>query len=331
MDYRKLGDTELEVSTVCLGCWALIGGFTWGDQDEKDSVAAIDAALDAGLNFLDTAPLYGNGASEELLGRTLGARRDGLVLASKVGPRDLEAARVRESCEQSLVRLKTDRIDLLQVHWPNRNVPIEETVGALFRLREQGKVRAIGVSNFGIEDLDAALAVGRIETNQLPYSLLWRAIEFEIQPLCVKRDVGILCYSPLAQGLLTGKFASADDVPKDRARNRLFSKDRPHSRHDEAGCEQAAFAGIAELRKIAAELGQPMGQIALAWLLEQPGVTSVIAGARNPEQACQNVAAADIRLPAETIRRLSAATDAVRAAIGSNADMWQAGDEARIR
>ncbi|MBN1673571.1 MAG: aldo/keto reductase [Kiritimatiellae bacterium] len=331
MQYRKLGKTDMDVSAVCLGCWALIGGFNWGPQDERDSVAAIKAALELGITFLDTAPMYGNGASEELLGKVLGADRDRVTIATKVGSADLAPDALMRSCEDSLRRLKTDRIDLLQVHWPSRAVPFEDTLRALQALRAAGKVRAVGVSNFGTRDLSAMLAVGRVETNQLAYSLLWRAIEFEVQPLCVEHAVGILCYSSLAQGLLTGKFNSAEDVPADRARTRLFSKERPSARHDEPGCEAATFAAIDRIRAVCAQLGQPMSAVALAWLLARPAVTSVIAGARNAEQVRQNAEAAQLELPAELVAELDAATDPVKTHIGANADMWQSGAKSRIR
>lgn len=176
MRYRKLGQTDIIVSVIAMGCWPIVGDFTWGPQDEADSIATIHAALDAGINFFDTAEMYGNGYSEELLGRALAGRRHEVVIASKVGSEHLAADQVIRAGEGSLRRLRTDYIDLYQIHWPSRTVPLAETMAALERLRQQGKVRAIGVSNFGLGDLGDLLAIGRPETNQLPYSLLWRAI-----------------------------------------------------------------------------------------------------------------------------------------------------------
>jgi len=323
MKYRKLGTTEIEVSTVCLGCWSLIGDDTWGDQAESDSVAAIHSALDAGVNFFDTAEGYGRGESERLLGKVLSDRRKDVIIATKVSRRNLAPDALKDACEGSLRRLGTDVIDLYQVHWPRPDVPLAETLGAMEELKAAGKVRAIGVSNFGKSYLTELLEVGHVESNQLCYSLLWRAIEHEVQPICVESGIGMLCYSPLAQGLLTGKFASADDVPETRARTRLFSKSRPHARHDAPGCEDAVFAAIAELRSVCESIGKPMGQLALAWLLAQEGVTSVIVGARNPQQAAQNAGAAEVELCAEALRQLSRATEPVKQHIGVNADMWQ--------
>ncbi len=331
MKYRKLGTTGIEVSVVAMGCWAITGDFNWGPQDEADSIATIHAALDAGINLLDTAESYGNGYSEELLGKALAGRRHEAIIASKVSGNRHDAQGLRQACEESLGRLKTDYIDLYQLHWPNWNVPFAETMGALEQLKQEGKVRAAGVCNFGRRDLTDVLATGKVETNQLCYSLLWRAIEWEIQPLCVENEVGILAYSPLLQGLLTGKFATAADVPDERARTRHFSGTRPHARHGEAGHEEATFAAIDRIRDISDGLGLPMAQVALAWLLAQPGVTSVLAGARHPDQIAENVQAAEVELPADALAALSAATEPLKVALGDNPDMWQPKERSRIR
>ena len=324
MRYRQLGQSDLSVSVVGQGCWSIATkDVFWDGQDRADSVAAIHAALEAGVNFFDTAPAYGNGESEEILGEALGSRRPGVIVATKVAPTDLEPERLRESCEKSLRALGTDYIDLYQVHWPSGVVPLEATYRTLEDLRREGKVRWLGVSNFGVSYLDELLTLGRVESNQVPYNLLWRAVEFEIVPRCSQDRVGILCYSPLAQGLLTGKFTTADEVPEKRARTRLFSKDRRLTRHGELGCEQATFAAVEAIRQAARELLQPMGHVALAWLLCQPGVTSVLAGARTADQAVDNAAAAAVELDAATVARLSHITESIKQAMGGNADPWE--------
>ncbi|MFZ5919196.1 MAG: aldo/keto reductase [Chloroflexota bacterium] len=323
MHYRTLGKTGLSVSMVAMGCWALAGDATWGPQTEADSVATVHAALDAGVNLFDTAEGYGAGDSEAMLGRALAGRRHQALIATKVSRANLSAAEVQRACEDSLRRLQTDHIDLYQIHWPSRSVPLAETLGTLERLREQGKVRAVGVCNFGPGDLSDLLALGQPAANQLPYSLLWRAIEYEIQPRCVEAGIGILCYSALAQGLLTGKFSSPDEVPEGRARTRLFSAGWPQARHGEPGCEDEVFAALDQIRRLCAEIGQPMASVALAWLLHQPGVTSVLAGARRPEQITQTAQAADLALSPEILARLDAATGQVKRLIGPNPDMWQ--------
>jgi len=323
MQYRKLGRSGLEVSAISMGCWALAGGGTWGPQDENDAIAAVKTACDVGINFFDTAEAYGDGRSEEILGRALKGRRHDVVIASKVSASNLSPADLKKACENSLRRLKTDYIDVYYIHWPGRGIPIQDTLGAMEELREEGKIEVAACSNFGTADLQELLKHGRVEANQLPYSLLWRAIEFEIQPLCVDHEIGITCYSPLAQGLLTGKFASADEVPEGRARTRLFSTQRAQARHGEKGAEKETFAIVDLVREVSAETGIGMSQIALAWLLTRPGVASVIAGARNPEQVRANAGAADVDLPAATVDKLTRETEELKQMMGTNPDMWQ--------
>lgn len=324
MQYRKLGHSDLLVSTVCLGSWSIATkDFFWDGQDRADSLATVRAALEAGVNFFDTAPAYGDGDAEEILGDALGADRHKVVVATKVRPTDLEPDRLRASCDQSLRALKTDYIDLYQVHWPNHAIPLDQTYRALEDLRRQGKVRWLGVSNFGAGVLDELFALGAVESNQVPYNLLWRAVEYDIAPRCLAHGAGILCYSPLAQGLLTGKFASADAVPEKRARSRHFSSARRLTRHGEPGCEAETFAALAAIGRAACEWGHPMGRLAVAWLLAQPGVTAALTGARNAAQALENASAADLTLAPELVASLSAITDPLKEILGRNADPWE--------
>lgn len=323
MKYTELGKTGWQASVLALGCWQFGGGPYWGDRDERESIATIRAALDEGINLFDTAEAYADGYSEIVLGRALAGQRHQALIATKVSPANLSRDGVQRACENSLRRLNTDYIDLYQVHWPNHEVPLSETMASLESLRGQGKVRAIGVSNFGVGDLTEALANGRIETNQLPYSLLWRAIEYEIAPECLRHGVGILCYSPLAQGLLTGSYTCADEVPEGRACTRLFADVRPGTRHGQPGCEPETFATIDALRRLADEAAVPMSSIALAWLLQQPGVSAAIVGARNPTQLRANLHAADLSPAPDMVRRLGEATEALKHHLGPNPDMWQ--------
>ena len=324
MQYRKLGKTGIEVSTVAFGAWAIVGGFNWGDQEEKDSLAALRAAHDAGVTLFDTAEGYGNGRSEELIGQALCDVRDEIVIATKVSPDHLAPDQLRQSCEHSLRALRTDRIDLYQVHWPSREIPVEDTLATLEGLKQRGKIRAYGVSNFGKQDLNEYLACKyKVCSNQMAYSLLFRAIEYEIRPLCEREQISILCYSSMMQGLLTGKFAKADEVPEDRARTRHFSGSRPHTRHGEEGAEDQTFETIAQIKRIAKDLGEPMADVSIAWLLAQPGVTSAIVGGRNANQTRRNARAADLILEQEVIQQLSLATDPLKDYFGNNADMWQ--------
>ena len=330
MHTRKLGRSELEVPVIAMGCWAIAGDAFWGDQDEKEAIEAIHAAFDVGVNFYDSAEGYGAGESERLLGRALAGRRDQCIIATKAGGGQHHSPEgLREACEQSLRNLQTDYIDLYQLHWPNHNIPFAETWAAMEDLIREGKVRVAGVSNFGPLDMAELLEAGHPDVNQLAYNLLFRAIEFEIAPMCEENEIGVLCYSPMAQGMLTGKFASADDVPDGRARTRHFSSERENVRHGEAGAEAETFAAIAEIKSVADELGAPMHHVALAWLLRQPAVACVLAGMRSREQALDNAKAAELDLPDEVVERLSAVTDDLKTKLGANADMWQG--DSRIR
>jgi aryl-alcohol dehydrogenase-like predicted oxidoreductase len=331
MRYTTLPGTDLRVSVIAMGSWALAGDMAWGDQSERDSIAAARAAVDAGITFFDTAPGYGDGLSEQRLGKGLEGLRERVVVATKVGPDAMRAAGVAASVERSLGHLRTDYIDLIQIHWPSREVPIEETMGALESLKRQGKVRAVGISNFGPLDLEAVAAVGTPTTNQLPYSLLSRAIEYEIVPACARAGVGVLCYSPLLWGLLAGSYDSADQVPDGRARSRHFSPARKLIRHQEPGCEQETFQAIHDVRDIAARLGVPMSDLAVAWLLHQPAVTAVLTGIRRPDQAGANARAASLELDAATLAELDRVTLPVKHALGKNPDLWQSGANTRYR
>ena len=251
MECTTLGDTGLRVSRLALGCWQFSGDATWGAQDRKDSLATVHAAREAGINFFDTAEMYGDGLSETILGEALQDRRQDAVIATKVSQRPLTGDTVRRACEASLKRLKTDWIDLYQIHYWDRQTPIEECVRALLDLKDAGKIRAIGTCNSGTSDIAQMTELVKPATNQMPYSLLWRAIEYAIQPLCLARGIGILAYSPLAQGLLAGRFKSPEEVPDGRARTRLFSQTRPQTRMESPERKQKllrpspAFAGCA--------------------------------------------------------------------------------------
>ena len=331
MQRRQLGNSALMVSPIGVGFWGIVGGDYWGAQDETDTVGAVQAALDAGINFFDTAEGYGNGYSEEMLGRALKGRRDEAIIATKVSTGNLAPATIRAACERSLKRLKTDTIDLYQVHWPNRNVPFEDSMAALLDLQSAGLIRVIGVSNFGVLDMPDMLQFGRYEANQLPYSLLWRAIEFDIQPQCVEGNISILPYSPLNQALLTGRYRNADEMPYSRTRTRHFRGDRRDSRHGTAGFEAETFAAVEAIREICADIGQEMVHVALAWLLHKPAVTSVLAGARNPRHIESNLIAGSLNLSEETMRRLDQATDDLKMKLGPDPDMWGTGPDSRYR
>ena len=332
MEYRKLGRSDLEVSAICMGCWALAGGTVWGDQDEQAAIGALRTAVDVGVNFFDTAEGYGAGASEAILGRAFKGMRDKAIIATKVSPNNMHPADLRAACERSLSYLQTDYIDVYYLHWSNWDIPFEETMGEMLKLKEEGKIRAVGCSNFGVKDLGAMLEISHVDVNQLAYNLLFRPIEYEIVPACLANDVSVATYSPMLHGILTGKFATLDDIPDERARTRHFSSARrPMTRHGGPGAEQETAQAMTRIREICDEAGLPMAQVSLAWLLRRPAVATVIAGARSPEQIKSNAAAAALELTDDMVTALNEATEPLRVAFGTNADMWDTGENCRIR
>jgi aryl-alcohol dehydrogenase-like predicted oxidoreductase len=349
MKYVQLPQTDLSVSRLCFGCWGIISDQHWGDRDRDAALDAIQAALDAGINFFDTAAMYGMGASEQLLGTALAGCRDRVVIASKLAGNRMHPAEVPQACEESLRALDTDYLDLLQTHWTSREVPLSDTWEAMLRLQEQGKIRHAGVCNAGLGDLQTIASPRGCEkigtgtlatagfpgfspvTNQVPYSLLWRMVESEILPYCGEQNIGVLAYSPLMHGLLADKYRTADEVPPGRARTRHFGSHRPLTRHGEPGCERETFAALDAVRGICRELGRTMADVALAWCLQQPGVACVIAGAASGEQVRRNAASLEQPLPDEALRRLADATQALLDALGPNPDLWQSAADSRFR
>jgi aryl-alcohol dehydrogenase-like predicted oxidoreductase len=303
MQTRRLGDSDLDITPLGFGAWAIGGGdwaFGWGAQDDRDSIAAIREALDLGVNWIDTAPVYGLGHSEEVVAKALaGVSRRPLVFTKcgrvwdehrEIGKR-LKAGSIRAECEASLRRLEVDCIDLMQIHWPEPDEDVEEGWAACARLKEEGKVRWIGVSNFSVAQLERARRIAPVTSLQPPYSLLRRDIEAEILPWCGAHGVGVLAYSPLASGLLTGawtreRLAALPDGDWRKAKNPLFQEPR-FSRTLEA---------MAVIRGIALARGVTAGAVALAWVLANPAVTAAIVGARRPGQFADHSAAATLRL-----------------------------------
>ena len=291
------------LSRVALGTFPF-DGREWGPADDPAAVRTIHAALDAGINVFDSAPSYGPEHAEVVLGRALADRRDRAFVATKVGIRwntvryyqDLTAASVREECEASLRRLRTDRIDLLQIHWPHAETPLAETMRALAALKAEGKVRHIGVSNFTVEQLEEARRHGPVEGLQPLWSPLLRGADETLLPWCAAHGVPVLAYGVLVRGLLAGRFLDGV-VPDD-----LRRKD-PHFAPDYFARVLPFARRFAE---VARELGMPPGHLAIACALAQPGLSAVIVGARAPEQAHQNAAAADVVLDAEALAAVEA-------------------------
>ena len=280
MEQRQLGEGGPRVSTVCLGTWPIGGGM--GAIEERQAVATIRAALDAGVTFIDTAEGYRD--SEAIVGKALWGRRDEVFLATKLSG-DHSKEHIAQAIDNSLRQSQTDRVDLYQIHSPKPEWPIEETVGELLKLRDAGKIRYIGVSNFTAEQTREAQSYGRITSSQPHYSLLFREAEDSILPCCHENGIGIMVYAPLGRGLLTGKYSLDHGFAADDTRHDHYAFSAENRRR--------ALAITGALSGWVAERGRNLAQFAIAWVLANPAVTSAIVGAKTPEQARHNATAGD--------------------------------------
>ncbi|TGE09815.1 aldo/keto reductase [Hymenobacter fodinae] len=321
MEYIQLGNSGLQVSRITFGSWAA-GGWMWGGTEQNDAVGAIHASYDLGVTSIDTAPIYGQGLSEEIVGEAIKSLpRDKVQILTKFGMRwdlakgdfamktkdnnghDLDVYKyaapesIMKEVEDSLRRLGTDYIDLYQIHWPDKTTPIEETMEAVARLVEQGKVRAVGVSNYSVEQMQTAEKVVNLASNQVPYSMVRRDIEKDVVPYCIENNKAILAYSPMQLGLLTGKIKpgqhfEASDL---RATHPLF---KPES-------VTRVNAFLDKIRPMAESKNATLGQLVLRWTLAQPGISVALVGARNAEQAVQNAHAIDVQLSPQEVDFIS--------------------------
>ncbi len=311
MEHRQLGSSHLYVSPITLGTWA-IGGWMWGGTDERKAMEAIRASIDAGITTIDTAAIYGFGLSEKIVGKAIKGRRDGVIIATKCGlrwdsnegsepwtytdmhgkeveiRRNSRPASIIHECEQSLRRLGVDVIDLYQLHWPDTTTPFEESWNAMVQLQHEGKVRAIGVSNYSLDELKRCHAIRHVDSIQPPYSLMRREIEKDLLPFCQRNQIAVLAYSPLERGLLTGKVSVDREFPKGDHRRELeiFSKEN----------RQCVLDALEEIRPLAERHHATFAQIILNCTIHMPGITSAIVGARTREQALENAKAAELAL-----------------------------------
>jgi len=308
---RKLGNSDLELTPIGFGAWAIGGGnweFAWGPQDDNESIAAIHRALDHGINWIDTAAIYGLGHSEEMVARALKTTSHKPLVFTKCSMRwhtdrsiyrSLRADSVREELESSLRRLNVETIDLYQIHWPNPEAEIEEGWEALAKLREQGKIRWIGVSNFNVEQMKRAQKIAPITSLQPPYSMLRRAIEEEILPFALANNIGVINYSPMVSGLLTGKM-TAERVaafPADDWRKRAVEFNEPRLSRN--------LKLVELLRQIGAPRKVEPGVVAVAWTLRHPAITAAIVGGRSAAQVDGVVPALTFRLNDEEFSRIN--------------------------
>ncbi len=308
--YRKLGSSGIEVSEIGLGSWLTYSGGVAKEQAR----ACVDAAFEAGINFIDTANVYGRGAAEELLGEALAGReRSSYVLATKVyfpmsdTDRGLSAEQIHKQIDASLKRLRTDHVDLYQCHRYDEDTPLEETMSALTEVVRAGKARHIGFSEWPVEKIEASLALPGVErwvSSQPQYSLLWRAPEAEVIPLCEREQISQIVWSPLAQGVLTGKYRPGQAPPADsRASSESMSgfMDRL--------MQASVLEAVQRLEPVAEGAGMTMAQLALAWVLRQGNVASAIVGASRPEQVRANASASGLTLDADTLAAVDEALD----------------------
>lgn len=311
MKTRKLGYSDLHLTPIGLGTWAMGGGdwkFGWGDQDDDASIASVHQALDAGVNWIDTAAIYGHGHAERVVGKAIQDRRDDVLIATKCGrvwegeSREIGKSLRRESVHRevdvSLQRLGIDCIDLYQIHWPEPDEEIEEGWGAVAELVEAGKIRYAGVSNFNMEQLRRIQPIHPVTSLQPPYSMLRREVEEEILPYCRENQIGIVAYSPMQAGLLTGRFS------KERVQNLPANDWRKANPFFTSPQLEANLSIIERLRPVAAQMEITLPQLALAWVLRRSEMTAAIAGARRPEQILETVKAGEIVIPDELLLKI---------------------------
>lgn len=315
---KNLGKTDIKVSSVIMGCWQIGGAPYWQGINDEESKRTVMCSFDNGINTFDTAPGYGNGHSERILGAVVKPIRNKVNLATKVFADKLAYKQVIESCEQSLKNLQTDYIDLLQIHFPSgsfgsKEISIEETLNAFITLKKDGKIRAIGVSNFSRKQLDEACRYAEIASIQPPYSLFWQKSAREIIPFCLENNISILSYSPLAQGLLTGKFGRTDKFSEDEVRSKQVL------------CEPDHYARVQNaldrLRPIADKYKTSLTNLAIAWLITQPQTFAVV-GIRNEKQTTIYENVFGIKIQNDDLKEINAIGESVVEHLKDKNLMW---------
>jgi len=350
VELRRCGKSDLILPALGLGCWSFGGGAYWGDCKQSDADAVVRRSVELGITYFDSAEAYNNGRSEESLGAALqGMPREKVVVGTKVSPSNCYARTLPAHCESSLRRLGLDYIDIYMIHWPIHphsirhftddpliiaNPPtVEEAFAALTELQRQGKIRHIGVSNFATNRLDEALGVcPGILVNELPYSLLTRAIELESLPQCRKLGIGVIGYMTLMQGVLADLYPTLADVPPYQRRTRHFHHTRCElTRHGEAGAEEETVTALASIRKTAKDCGLTMAEVAIKWALAGQGITCCLIGARNVRRLEENLRAAVEPLPPDVVERLTCATQPVLDKLGNSFDYYESFENNRTR
>jgi aryl-alcohol dehydrogenase-like predicted oxidoreductase len=349
MEMRVLGKTNLKLSVLGMGCWSFGGGAYWGDQSQKDVDIVVNAAIDLGFNYFDTAEMYNNGASETSLGIALKQRRSEIIIGTKISPSNCSPLTLRQHLDDSLKRLGTNYVDIYMLHWPIashsiehftkdqsviKNPPsVKEAFATLIKLQEEGKIKYIGISNHGVEQTKEVMATGaKIVVNEMPYNLLSRAIEKEILPFCEKNKLGVFGYMALQQGLLGGKYSKPEEVPPPQAHSRHFAnfRGKEFSRHLEAGCETEMFKALAEIKELAKNQDVSMAALSLAWAIADKRITSTLVGSRNIEELKMNAEAARLNLSKKVYNELNRITEPILKILGYNADYYEPTGQSRI-
>jgi len=319
MKKRRLGTSDLEVTPVIYGAW-VIGGMFWGGADDEESVSAVKTVLDSGIETIDTAPMYGCGKSEELIGKAIRGRRDEVVIATKCGlrwdsdegqeffnvkmfggpdkmvRRNLKPDSIRYECEESLKRLGVETIDLYQCHWADPTTPIEDSMAELVKLKDEGKIREIGVSNFSADQIREARETAPVVSDQPKFSALDRRAEQELLPYCRKNNVGVIVYTPMEKGLLTGAVTMDREFPKDDVRynDKWF---QPQNR-------KRVLEALDRIRPIAEKHNATLAQLVVSWTFHQPGITAAIVGGRNEKQVSENAGAMKVDLDDSELKKI---------------------------
>ncbi|MBL7091930.1 MAG: aldo/keto reductase [Candidatus Omnitrophica bacterium] len=309
IQYRKLGSSNIKVTTLALGTWAFGADRWWGEQRDLDSQNTLYRAIELGINFIDTAPIYGNGHSEAVIGEALKKEklREKVILATKAGLRwkasspeesfyNLKKQSILEEVEDSLRRLQTEVIDLYQAHFPDHSTPIGETAQALYKLYQKGKIRAIGVSNFSVGQMREFMKFSALHSLQPRYSMFRREIESEILPFCIENNIAVLAYSPLDNAVLTGKFFFGQKIPQDKVRSINYDLEGENFRINKEA--------VVKLKDVASKYKKSLTQLALNWVVARRGLTCAIVGARRPAQIEENTGAAGWEIAKEDMENI---------------------------
>ncbi|MDR3220155.1 MAG: aldo/keto reductase [Dysgonamonadaceae bacterium] len=346
-NHQKLGNSDILVSSMTVGCWAFGGGEYWGEQSRKDVDNVVHTALDLGVNTFDTAEMYNDGESERSLGKALKGRREQAVVISKIGPSNCR--QVRKHCIESLKRLDTDYLDSYMLHWPINKLAvehftsdiniiaapptIEEAYAQLEDLKKEGLIRSIGMSNFGRTQMEEVIATGvQIDVNEMPYNIVSRAIEVEIAPYCMKNNISIIGSMGLQQGLLAGIYKTVEEVPPHQAHSRHYSQERGKgtARHYEAGVEKELFEVVNQLKIIADDLHISIAQLSIAWILKKPFMVSTLIGSRNVDELKMNVDACSLKISDETEQLIDKISQPVLDLLGNSPDYYEHSSKSRI-